>query len=115
MACGELPIGNYKVKVAHVSNFDTIKTIKIKVFQILTDELRQTQYDHNVGSFYYYRTGCLTPTFLYGLIFARVLPPQKEMYPFLMFRSSISCRTSIPLCKVCADSQYHGSCSHTDW
>ncbi len=31
------------------------------------------------------------------------------------YRSDISKRTSVPLCKICADQHFIGLCNHLDW
>ena len=45
----------------------------------------------------------------------RILPPTREKYPILMYRSNVTQKVSLPLCKICADQHYQGICKHSDW
>ena len=50
---------------------------------------------------------------LIGEVFVRVLPPQDLNFPILPYRSDISKKVSLPLCKICADQQCVQKCRHS--
>ncbi len=78
--------------------------------QILTETLHDISYDESSKQFVL-KNG--VP--LFGAALVRVLPPKKLLFPILPFRSDISKRVSLPLCKICADQQFLGTCNHSPW
>ncbi len=89
--------------------------LRFLLFQILTDVLKNIYYDIDIKKFFLPRPNEQKPLEIYELLYARVLPPGKELYPILMYRSNVSHRTSLPLCKLCADEQFDGKCLHDKW
>lgn len=48
-----------------------------------------------------------------GLVMARVLCPRDLSVPFLMYRSGITGKMSIPVCSKCADTENIELCQHS--
>ncbi len=109
-ATGIFPVGEYKVILLLSYVFLFIFSFS---FQIITDDLKNLYFEN--GNFFLSRPNEEKPLEIFGLMFVRILPPTKEQYPVLMYRSDITKRNSLPLCKLCADEHFQGDCFHDQW
>ncbi len=113
-ASRDLPVGEYKVG-PDIKSLPLASIIFSFLFQIVTDALKDIYFDIAANKFFLSRPNEEKPLEIFGLLYVRVLPPKKELYPILMYRSHVSKRTSLPLCKLCADEHFHGKCHHDEW